>query len=275
MKKTFSEELMEIIQEYQVNLRDELESRFGVWPIDVNNQRVHEVIGALLARQVTLADQLANSPSIWNNHAAPLFHRAIADVYISLAWISKSPEERSQKFIEYGLGQVLLQTEHRKAQMKKDGIDSENDPIIEANLHWVDTFKFRDLVEVNVGAWSGLNTREMAEQAECIDFYNYVYTPFSGCVHSTWHQVSRLNTIIDPNPLHNYLMLPYVRDLAPDIDDFLLAAKYVKKSFRLFTDTFLSNVDLPCSYDRVYQEISDLGLKWEEQAESMSEATEE
>jgi len=31
----------------------------------------------------------------------------------------------------------------------------------------------------------------MAEEAGCIDFYNYVYSPFSGCVHSMWQHIGQ------------------------------------------------------------------------------------
>jgi len=82
---------------------------------------VHEVVWALLARQVTLASQLAECPQIWTGHIAPLVLRSMADVYVNLAWVLKDPPDRCKKFIHYGLGQEKLQLEHRTAEMETRG----------------------------------------------------------------------------------------------------------------------------------------------------------
>lgn len=44
----------------------ELGARWSSWPKDLSRSEVHEAIGGLLARQVTLAKQLVQRPTTWN-----------------------------------------------------------------------------------------------------------------------------------------------------------------------------------------------------------------
>jgi Family of unknown function (DUF5677) len=189
------EMIKRIIARFVDCAREELKQRWSSWQVDLTRNEVHEVIGAIVARQVTLATQIAQSPSIWNGHIAPLVLRAMADVYITIAWILKDPDDRARKFILYGLGQEKLQLEHRKAQIAGREPTLEEQLMIEASEAWINSQRFTFLTEVSLGSWSGLSTRDMAEQAGCLDFYNYVYVPFSPCSHSMWHHISRYNLV--------------------------------------------------------------------------------
>src|SRR2546425_8975109 len=82
-----------LITDYISSVRSELDAHWNAWRLDLTNPEVHEVVGALLARQVTLATQLARAPDIWNSHLGPVILRSMADAYIVLAWILTSPEE--------------------------------------------------------------------------------------------------------------------------------------------------------------------------------------
>jgi uncharacterized protein len=53
----------------------------------------------LLARQATLAIELASAPQLWNGHSAPLFLRAIKDVHITLSWILLDPTTRARHYL--------------------------------------------------------------------------------------------------------------------------------------------------------------------------------
>jgi len=147
---------------------------------------VFNVLVALLARQATLAIELASAPQLWNSHSAPLFLRAMADVHITLAWILMDAKNRARQYIEHGLGQAVLELEHRKKQMESsnEGDQAGLKDVIHHQQNWIDLQKWNFLVEVNIGSWSGKPAREMAEEAGLIDIYNYVYTPFSQCVHA-------------------------------------------------------------------------------------------
>jgi hypothetical protein len=177
----------------------------------------------------------------------------MADVYITLAWILKDPTERARKFILYGLGQAKLQVEHRKAQAQEKGEDPSDDPMIDALETWASSQRYPFLTEVDVGSWSGLTSREMADQADCLDFYRYVYMPFSASVHSTWHHIGRLNLEPCVSPLHRGHKLPV--DPEPELHSYYLylAAKYLAKTFRLF-DTRLKPA---CPASRAFENLSE------------------
>ena len=112
---------MAIVDDLVQGLRAELHARWDAWNLDLTKPYLHEVIGGLMARQVTLATQLAQVPPTWNGHVAPLILRAMADAYITLAWIFQDPEKRTDSYVKYGLGQRKLLLEHFKAFLVEKG----------------------------------------------------------------------------------------------------------------------------------------------------------
>lgn len=223
-------------------IRQELRARCEAYAPDLQMPEVFSVLTALLARQATLAIGFISAPQIWNSHSAPLFLRAMADVHITLSWILLDPKMRVREYIDHGLGQAKLELEHRKKQLEsvdessKEGLSR----IIKANEAWINAQRWHFLVEVNIGAWSGKTTRQMAEEAGIIDFYNYVYIPFTQCAHSTWYHVGRYNSGPSESPLARQLWNPGVPELAPDLWNLSLAAKYLDKSFNIFDEKALA-----------------------------------
>lgn len=232
------EDLLNMVEE---RMRHELRLRCESFKPDFERPRVFSVLTALLARQTTLAIELSSAPQLWNSHSAPLFLRAMADVHITLSWILLEPEARTRQYIEHGLGQAVLDMEHRKNRMESE--DEPRRPELQTVINdlqsWIDMQRLNFLIEVNVGAWSGKSTREMAEQAGLLDFYNYVYTPFSQCAHSTWYHVGRLNSGLSESPYTRLLWVPQIAESGTDPWNLLLAAKYLDKSFDAFDEKVL------------------------------------
>ena len=249
----------ELAENYVRTVRAELSERWSNWDIDLSENEMHEVVGALLARQVTLATQLACSPSAWNGHIAPLVLRSMTDVYINLAWILEDPVQRSRQFILFGLGQEKLDIEHRRQELKREGKSDEDDVLIKAKENWINQQRYTFLVEVNVGSWSGKPTRILAEESGCLDLFRYAYTPFSAAVHSTWNHVGRYNLTQCSNPLHKYHRIPIDRDFSPDIDYLYRAACYVEKTFQLFDEKTKNKTSLPSGLSELVRLINELG----------------
>lgn len=247
------EAIRHLVEAFTTRARQELEERMQKWRADLAQNEVHEVVGALLARQVTLASGLAGCPSNWSGHFAPLFLRAMADVHIVVAWVLKNPVERSRKFIHYGLGREKLQLEHRKAELETRNPVEGEEQHIQATEDWINAQRHIFLTDVNLGSWSGLTTREMAEEADCLDFYNYVYTPFSACTHSMWNHIAKYNLRQCQNPLHRLHSAPAVVDAPLDPHYLYLAARYLRKTLAAFdtatgvTSELESSLDLLCS----------------------------
>jgi hypothetical protein len=241
--------LSQLIDEFSVRAGTDFEKRLAAWPFDFSRKVIHEVVGALLSRQVTLTLNVARNPGVWTEHIAPLILRAMADVHINLAWILKDPGDRAQKYILYGLGQQKLQIERRKLEYEgRDPTEMEKE-IVSSLERWSESQRSLFLTSINLGAWSGLPVRKMAEEAGCLDFYDLVYVPFSACVHSTWHHVARFDLEECRNPLHGFHFYPALKELWLDTEYVLLASKYLRKSFAEFDETFGLNISGQTAHD--------------------------
>jgi hypothetical protein len=90
------------------------------------------------------------------------------------------------------------------------------------------------LTDVNLGSWSEIPTRKMADEAGLLEFYNYAYQPFSAATHSMWHHVGKFNLQYCQSPLHRYHRVPYDADMPPDFFWLYLAGKYLDRAFDVF-----------------------------------------
>ena len=240
--------LRSVISAFNQNVRAEVDYRWNAWQIDLSQNEVHEVVGGLLSRQATLAIELVSTPSAWTGHIAPMILRTMGDAHINLAWILKSPLERSRRFIRYGLGQIKLQIEHHKARWEAEPPEVREKQMVEAMEHWLNGQRFSFLTEVNVGNWSEVSVREMAQEADIVDFYNFSYSPFSAAVHSMWHHIAQYNLSHCRSPLHRFHRLPGIAEPGSDPYNAILAAKYFNKSVMAFDAAFGLHLDIVSSY---------------------------
>jgi hypothetical protein len=239
------DQLEQVVKEYSELAWAELEARWEAWSMDLSQIEIFEVVGGLMAREVTLVTQLAFSPSIWTDHTAPLILRSMIDIYITLAWIAKDPLQRSRQFIAYGLGQEKLYLEHLKEGAPQQGDDEATKQILASIEAWINSQRFTFLTDVNVGSWSGISTREMAIEAGEYDIYRFAYQPFSAATHSMWNHIAKYNLCYCRNPLHRYHRIPDELPDTPHPDYLFRAAKYLKKTFDLFDVAFGVHTDVP------------------------------
>jgi hypothetical protein len=244
-----ADEFTAFVVNYRNAVRADLRARLRHWRLDLKHVEVFEVVAALLCRQATLAIDLGSSPAIWNPHTAPIMLRAMADVFITLAWILKDPEARSKQFVDDGLGAIKLQIAHHERALETYTDPAEREQtreMIEMWQSWLDSQRMSHFIEVNLGSWSGISTRKMADEAGFIDFYNYVYQPFSSVAHSNWAHVSMFNTIFCENPAHRRHRAPAIAPIDGDPHWLFLATKYLSKTFHHF-DEVMQLSDMPDS----------------------------
>lgn len=250
-------EIWPLIESYCTDVDHELTARLEAWPPDFSQIHVHEVIGGMLARQATLSKEVARAPALWTGHSAPILLRVMADAYINIAWLLLDPVERCRKFVLFGLGQAKLELEHRRAQIGTREPTPQEAAMLEAGERWIDNQRIGWLLDVDLGKWSSLSVRQMAEEANCIDFYNYVYTPFSACAHSMWHHVARYDLRECGNPLHRHHRRPTSEALAPDVHYLTLAAKYWSKTLGTFDRAHGLSIREPSSYETLIGAVTD------------------
>lgn len=240
--------LEEVLLNYRELAQSELQARWEAWNYDVEFREVHEVVGGIVSRQVSLATQLALSPQSWNGHIAPLVLRAQADNHINLAWILDDPISRSREFIDYGIGQIKLDLELRKSRLDPNRKDAPEGKIVEQMEAWLNSQRWHFLTEVNVGSWSGENTRSIADKVGLGDFYRFVFQPFSACTHNTWQHIVQYNLSPCTNPLHRDHRVPDESGVAQDFYFLELSAKYLQKTFTLMDDKLKLGVDVTSAY---------------------------
>lgn len=239
--------LPEEIRTYLRYVREGLDERWQKLPKDAYDSETTEVVGALMARQVSIARRIARNPDVWDWHVGPILLRALVDTHITLTWILADPVLRSRRFVRFGLGQEKLQIEHLKAA-QADQPGDELALMIEAGESWVNSQRYMFLLEVDVGAWSGMSTREMAEEVGLQSLYNFAYVPWSSCTHSMWNHVGKFNLRYEGNPLHRYLRAPFDPDFEPQIDVLINSAKYLELSFDAIDEHFALKCETPAPY---------------------------
>lgn len=260
-------------KEYETYLVDTFEKLWGQIRVEADKLEAYSVIGALLSRQVTLSIELARSPSAWNGHSAPLYLRAMTDLYIALAWILGDFVERSKMYIMHGLGEEKLLLELYKQEVedsKARGEDTaEIAQIVEIKSAWINSQRREFFVEVNLGHWAPLNYREMAIEAGCETLYKFAYKPFSQAAHNMWPHVSVYNSRMCENPLHRNHLVPALLEVPLDLDYLYRSIKYVHKTYNLLVGYFRLPPEWPLPlawWDSYFEQIDD-GESEDEQSE--------
>lgn len=231
------------VSKYEMLVNQAVTKRWNKLPKEIFHQHIIEVIGAILARQASLAKRIARNPENWDFHIGPILLRGMIDVHITLAWILKNPDEATKKFIEYGLGQEKLQIEHLEDESDENDDKPLLDILIDARKSWLTDQRYAFLTTVNIGSWSGISTRDMAEDSGCRNLYRFAYTPFSSCAHSMWNHIGKFNVQHSDNPLHKHIRLPFDPEIPPQPETLINSAKYLLKTFEAIDVHFKINED--------------------------------
>ena len=122
-------------------------------------------------------------------------------------------------------------------ELKKEGKDVNNDPIIKYSDIIINSTLKDELLNINLGSWSELTVRKMAEESGCLDFYNFTYIPFSISAHNSWTHLVRFNLKLCNNPLHGVHYVGKINEDEPGFIHYLeLITKYMKKTLALFDE---------------------------------------
>ena len=234
-RNNVTELVIAICDGYRRRIREELDERADMLAIYSEWKEVSPVLLALLGRQTSLAGQLASAPQLWNEHVAPMYLRGMIDVYVTLAWISRDPAARAKQYRDQGVVQIRDFLAHWKLQLDSDGITYEEDPIISSLSEWLTEFG-GETPNATGDNYKPLTIKQMAEEADCADLYNYTYAMFSSSVHSMWGHVSRFNLTKAEEGDSRHATDP---DSASDPAYLVIGAKYLDKVARLFDELFL------------------------------------
>jgi hypothetical protein len=117
-KKAFQTKLLNVVEAFARRAEEEFKYRLKKWPIDLTRNEIHEVVGALLARQVTLAVQLASSASNWNGQSPrcsfarwPMFTLTLRGCFViqMIAQRNSSCTALAKQSLNSNIGELTLQ----------------------------------------------------------------------------------------------------------------------------------------------------------------------
>src|SRR5438046_6785929 len=177
----------------------------------------------------------------------------MTDCIITAAWILKDPRDRARKFISYGLGQEKLMIERLKVAAEKEPPEarSQFEESIRFRERWLNGQHYAFLQSVDVGSWSGISTRKMAEEADRLGLYDFAYTGWSHAAHGTWNHIGQFDVWPSSEPLHKHIMQPANFQHGYHVDVLENAAKYFDELAVLLVQHFKLEMSVPQPLDWV------------------------
>lgn len=134
-----------------------------------------------------------------------LLVRTLTELRITLAYLAQSEGDATwARFRSYGAGQAKL-------ALLKYEMAADNQPSLVSN----ETLKalanedfYQEFVNIDLGSWSGIDLRKMAEQSQTKDDYDRFYGWTSSFVHGQWPAVRNAVMATCLNPLHRAHRVP-------------------------------------------------------------------
>jgi len=172
---------------------------------DLYDPRRDEVLFGLFARVTRLYVLMADDPFLWARDVSGVMLRPLVETAITLSYLAKAgTAEDFQRFIEYGEGQQKLLMLHLQDNYPKgrslDGLSSEE--------LGRDFEVWPEVLDIELGHWSGKDARWLAQKAGLEEFYRLVFTPASSDLHGSWLSLKSSNLVRCAEPLHRWHRLP-------------------------------------------------------------------
>lgn len=174
--------------------------------VDLYDPTRDEVLLGLFSRTARLYVLMSEDPNLWARDTAGIFLRCLAETAITFGYLAKcGAAEDFQRFREYGRGQEKLLMLHlEESHPEGKSLEGRDARAIKGDLGVMAPA----LLQVELGSWSGMDTRKLAGSAGLEHLYRLVFTPGSGDIHGTWASLSQSNLSYCSQPLHRFHRLP-------------------------------------------------------------------
>ncbi|HOI55945.1 MAG TPA: DUF5677 domain-containing protein [Phycisphaerae bacterium] len=181
-----------------------------------------EVLFGLISRAIRLFVLIAEDPNLWARDTAGIMLRCLADTVITFAYLVRAgTDEDFRLFVQYGEGQAKLLMLHLQDSYPLDrSLDGRTSKAIADELG----FFTPELIPIELGSWSKMDTRKLAQKAGFERLYRLVFNPTSSDVHGTWLSLKHSNLLRCGEPLHRFHRLPAYVD-PPVFVNTLIAAQ--------------------------------------------------
>jgi hypothetical protein len=176
-------------------------------PCDLYDPTRDEIFFGLISRAVRLYILLNTDPNTWARDVFGIFLRCLADTVITFAYLAKNGKpEDFLAFRKYGEGQEKLIMLHLQDNYPEGrdlvgrNVENISDELGDFNAEFID---------IELGSWSGKDTRRLAQEAGLEKIYRLVFSPSSGDLHGSWLSLKHSNLLRCREPLHRFHRLPH------------------------------------------------------------------
>ncbi len=172
------------------------------------NER-QEVVSGLVARAGRDLIAVLGVPDLWCVEHGAHIGRMLVETKIYLHWMANQDPAIYKQFQEYGAGKAKLyarMAEELPDEARTDGFRESIDELQRLS-HNHDVFDHRTVDTRDTFA-EGKSIRQMADEADLLDFYRQAYSLSSGVAHSEWWSVE--THAMEPclNVLHGMHLIP-------------------------------------------------------------------
>jgi len=101
----------------------------------------------------------------------------------------------------------------------------------------------------------------MAEEADCLDLYDFAYGGWSNATHSTWNHVGRFDVFPSSEPLHKHIWQPANLPHGLHADVVIKATKYFDKLAVHLVDEFKIEMTVPRPNEWLWPRMSQLQVE--------------
>ena len=182
---TNEKELLESILDHNKNIVKNFLSEFpSLLKCDLYDPSRDEVMFGLFSRLTRLYYSMLDDPTLWARDLSGIFLRCLADTAITFSYLAVAGREQDfQKFVQYGEGQAKLLMLHLQDNYP-DQYSFEGHTAADISE---DLGRFTpEIINVELGNWSGMDARKLAKKAGMERLYRLVYSPASSDVHGSW-----------------------------------------------------------------------------------------
>jgi hypothetical protein len=84
----------------------------------------------------------------------------------------------------------------------------------------------------------------MAEEADCLNLYDFAYIGWSHAAHGTWNHIGRFDSFPSSEPLHKHIWQPVNFDHGHQVDVVIQATKYFDELCTSLVQEFQLEMDI-------------------------------
>jgi len=187
-----------VARQYLDLLRDRLRP-------DLYDPRHGEVLFGLFARATRLYVFMTEDALLWARDVSGMLLRPLAETAITFVYLAKAgTAEDFKRFIQYGEGQQKLLMLHLQ-----DNYPNQRSLEGRSSKELADEFDvWPEMLDIELGHWSGKDTRRLAQLAGLEDLYRLVFNPAGSDLHGSWLSLKSSNLVRCAEPLHRWHRLP-------------------------------------------------------------------